>query len=71
LEALVFKKIFETWSIVSQDLGLQEVADYWEQVYPYDDYQNDDLPKNIISTLYNNRNPDNKKIVFYGMGHLR
>src|SRR6056297_2443489 len=49
---------------ISRSFGLQEVADYWEQVIIMNDYQKRRFADNIISTLYNT--VSGKKIVFYG-----
>tara|TARA_R110002012_G_scaffold283304_2_gene473565 strand:+ start:8517 stop:9914 length:1398 start_codon:yes stop_codon:yes gene_type:complete len=59
-----FQKDILNLVYISQSLGLQEVADYWEQVILMNDYQKRRFAENIISTLYNT--VTDKKIVFYG-----
>jgi UDPglucose 6-dehydrogenase len=59
-----FQKDILNLVYISQSLGLQEVADYWEQVIIMNDYQKRRFAENIISTLYNT--VSGKKIVFYG-----
>ena len=49
---------------IAQSYGLQEVADYWEQVIIMNDYQKRRFAENIVTTLYNT--VSGKKIVFYG-----
>ncbi|WP_282116047.1 nucleotide sugar dehydrogenase [Cellulophaga baltica] len=59
-----FQKDILNLVYISQSLGLQEVADYWEQVIIMNDYQKRRFADNIISTLYNT--VSGKKIVFFG-----
>ncbi|MDP5230424.1 MAG: nucleotide sugar dehydrogenase, partial [Cellulophaga sp.] len=59
-----FQKDILNLVYISQSLGLQEVADYWEQVIIMNDYQKRRFAENIINTLYNT--VSGKKIVFYG-----
>ena len=59
-----FQKDILNLVYISQSLGLQEVADYWEQVIIMNDYQKRRFADNIISTLYNT--VSGKKIIFYG-----
>jgi UDPglucose 6-dehydrogenase len=44
--------------------GLNEAADYWEQVIKINDYQKHRFAANIVSTLFNT--VSGKKIVFFG-----
>ena len=48
-----FQKDILNLVYISQSLGLQEVADYWEQVIIMNDHQKRRFAKNIVSTLYN------------------
>ena len=59
-----FQKDILNLVYISRSFGLQEVADYWEQVIIMNDYQKRRFAENIISTLYNT--VSGKKIVFYG-----
>lgn len=59
-----FQKDILNLVYISQSLGLQEVADYWEQVIIMNDYQKRRFAENIITTLYNT--VSGKKIIFYG-----
>lgn len=59
-----FQKDILNLVYISRSFGLQEVADYWEQVIIMNDYQKRRFADNIISTLYNT--VSGKKIVFYG-----
>ncbi|MBO0592823.1 nucleotide sugar dehydrogenase [Cellulophaga sp. E16_2] len=59
-----FQKDILNLVYISHSLGLQEVADYWEQVIIMNDYQKRRFADNIISTLYNT--VSGKKIVFFG-----
>jgi UDPglucose 6-dehydrogenase len=49
---------------IAKSFGLNEVADYWEQVIIMNDHQKDRFAKNIITTLYNTIS--GKKIAFLG-----
>jgi UDPglucose 6-dehydrogenase len=59
-----FQKDILNLVYIAKTFGLQEVADYWEQVIIMNDYQKRRFADNIISTLYNT--VSGKKIVFYG-----
>ncbi|MEJ1222365.1 nucleotide sugar dehydrogenase [Sediminicola sp. 1XM1-17] len=59
-----FQKDILNLVYIARSFGLQEVADYWEQVIIMNDYQKRRFAENIISTLYNT--VSGKKIVFYG-----
>lgn len=59
-----FQKDILNLVYIARSYGLQEVADYWEQVIIMNDYQKKRFAENIISTLYNT--VSGKKIVFYG-----
>ncbi|PCJ95901.1 MAG: UDP-glucose 6-dehydrogenase [Flavobacteriaceae bacterium] len=59
-----FQKDILNLVYISRSFGLQEVADYWEQVIIMNDYQKRRFAENIVSTLYNT--VSGKKIVFYG-----
>jgi UDPglucose 6-dehydrogenase len=59
-----FQKDILNLVYIASSFGLQEVADYWEQVIIMNDYQKRRFAENIISTLYNT--VSGKKIVFYG-----
>lgn len=59
-----FQKDILNLVYISRSYGLQEVADYWEQVIIMNDYQKMRFAEHIISTLYNTVN--GKKIAFYG-----
>lgn len=59
-----FQKDILNLVYIAKSYGLQEVADYWEQVVTINDYQKRRFADNIISTLYNT--VSGKKIVFYG-----
>jgi len=59
-----FQKDILNLVYISRSYGLQEVADYWEQVIIMNDYQKRRFAENMISTLYNT--VSGKKIVFYG-----
>ena len=49
---------------IAKSYGLNEVADYWEQVIIMNDHQKKRFAKNIIKTLYNT--VSGKKIAFLG-----
>jgi len=59
-----FQKDILNLVYIARSFGLQEVADYWEQVIIMNDYQKRRFAENIITTLYNT--VSGKKIVFYG-----
>ncbi len=59
-----FQKDILNLVYIAKSYGLNEVADYWEQVIIINDYQRRRFADNIISTLYNT--VSDKKIVFYG-----
>ncbi|MGY8914829.1 MAG: nucleotide sugar dehydrogenase, partial [Flavobacteriales bacterium] len=59
-----FQKDILNLVYIARSFGLQEVADYWEQVIIMNDYQKRRFAENIISTLYNT--VSGKKIVVYG-----
>ena len=59
-----FQKDILNLVYIASSYGLQEVADYWEQVIIMNDYQKRRFAENIVSTLYNT--VSGKKIVFYG-----
>lgn len=59
-----FQKDILNLVYISKSFGLQEVADYWEQVIIMNDHQKRRFSKNIVSTLYNT--VADKKIAFLG-----
>lgn len=59
-----FQKDILNLVYICQSLGLQEVADYWEQVILMNDYQKRRFADKIISTLFNT--VSGKKIAFLG-----
>lgn len=59
-----FQKDILNLVYIARSFGLQEVADYWEQVIIMNDYQKSRFAEHIISTLYNTIS--GKKIVMYG-----
>jgi len=59
-----FQKDILNLVYIAQSYGLQEVADYWEQVIIMNDYQKRRFAENIVNTLYNT--VSGKKILFYG-----
>jgi len=59
-----FQKDILNLVYICRSLGLQEVADYWEQVIIMNDYQKRRFADNIITTLYNT--VSDKKIAFLG-----
>ena len=59
-----FQKDILNLVYICHTLGLQEVADYWEQVIMMNDYQKRRFADNIIKTLYNT--VSGKKIAFLG-----
>ena len=59
-----FQKDILNLVYIASSYGLQEVADYWEQVIIMNDYQKRRFAENIVSTLFNTVN--DKKIAFLG-----
>jgi UDPglucose 6-dehydrogenase len=59
-----FQKDILNLVYIAQSLGLQEVADYWEQVIIMNNHQRERFARNIVSTLYNT--VSGKKITFLG-----
>lgn len=59
-----FQKDILNLVYIARSYGLNEVADYWEQVILMNDYQKRRFAENIIATLYNT--VSGKKIAFYG-----
>ncbi len=59
-----FQKDILNLVYIAKSYGLNEVAEYWEQVIKMNDYQKSRFAKNIIKTLYNT--VSGKKITFLG-----
>ena len=59
-----FQKDILNLVYIAKSYGLNEVADYWEQVIIMNDHQKRRFAKNIIKTLYNT--VSGKKIAFLG-----
>ena len=59
-----FQKDILNLVYISKSFGLNEVADYWEQVIIMNDHQKRRFSRNIVSTLYNTIS--GKKIAFLG-----
>ncbi len=59
-----FQKDILNLVYIAKSYGLQEVADYWEQVILMNDHQKRRFAKNIVTTLYNT--VADKKIAFLG-----
>ncbi len=59
-----FQKDILNLVYIARSYGLDEVADYWEQVIIANDYQKSRFAENIISSLY--KTISGKKIVLYG-----
>lgn len=59
-----FQKDILNLVYISKSFGLNEVADYWEQVIIMNDHQKRRFAKNIVTTLYNT--VADKKITFLG-----
>ncbi len=59
-----FQKDILNLVYIAKSYGLNEVADYWEQVVVMNDHQKRRFAKNIIKTLYNT--VSGKKIAFLG-----
>jgi UDPglucose 6-dehydrogenase len=59
-----FQKDILNLVYIAKSFGLQEVADYWEQVIIMNDHQKNRFARKIVSTLYNT--VSGKKIAFLG-----
>ena len=59
-----FQKDILNLVYIAKTYGLNEVADYWEQVILINDYQKNRFSDNIVSTLYNT--VSGKKIALFG-----
>ena len=59
-----FQKDILNLVYIAKSYGLQEVADYWEQVILMNDHQKRRFARNIVTTLYNT--VADKKIAFLG-----
>ncbi len=59
-----FKKDILNLVYIAKSYGLNEVADYWEQVIVMNDHQKSRFAKTIVKTLYNT--VSGKKIAFLG-----
>ncbi len=59
-----FQKDILNLVYIAKSFGLNEVADYWEQVIIMNDYQKRRFSRNIVKTLYNT--VADKKITFLG-----
>lgn len=59
-----FQKDILNLVYIAKSYGLDEVADYWEQVVKMNDYQKQRFSDNIVKTLYNT--VSGKKIAFLG-----
>lgn len=59
-----FQKDILNLVYIAKSYGLDEVADYWEQVILMNDYQKKRFAENIVTTLFNTVN--DKKIAFLG-----
>jgi UDPglucose 6-dehydrogenase len=59
-----FQKDILNLVYIAKSYGLNEVADYWEQVIIMNDHQKRRFSKNIVSTLYNT--VSGKKVAFLG-----
>lgn len=59
-----FQKDILNLVYIAKTYGLEEVADYWEQVILMNDHQKQRFSDRIVSTLYNN--VSGKKITFFG-----
>ena len=59
-----FQKDILNLVYISKSFGLNEVADYWEQVIIMNDHQKRRFSKNIVQSLYNT--VAGKKITFFG-----
>jgi UDPglucose 6-dehydrogenase len=61
---VAFQKDILNLVYIAKSYGLQEVADYWEQVIILNDHQKRRFSKTIVKTLYNT--VSDKKIAFLG-----
>jgi len=61
-----FQKDILNLVYIAKSYGLDQVADYWEQVVIMNDHQKRRFSRNIVSTLYNTIS--GKKITFLGWG---
>jgi len=59
-----FQKDILNLVYIAKSYGLNEVADYWEQVILMNEHQKNRFSDNIVSTLYNT--VSGKKITFFG-----
>lgn len=59
-----FQKDILNLVYIAKSYGLNEVADYWEQVVIMNDYQKERFTNKLIGTLYNT--VSDKKITFFG-----
>lgn len=59
-----FQKDILNLVYIAKSYGLNEVADYWEQVIIMNDHQKNRFAKNIVKTLYNT--VSGKKIAMFG-----
>lgn len=59
-----FQKDILNLVYLNRYFGLNEVADYWEQVIKMNDYQKNRFAANIVSTLFNT--VSGKRIAFFG-----
>lgn len=59
-----FQKDILNLVYIARSYGLNEVADYWEQVITMNDHQKRRFANNIVSTLYNT--VAGKKLTFFG-----
>ena len=59
-----FQKDILNLVYICKSFGLQEIADYWEQVVIMNDHQKRRFARNIVSTMYNT--VADKKIAFLG-----
>ncbi|WP_282163158.1 nucleotide sugar dehydrogenase [Ulvibacterium marinum] len=59
-----FQKDILNLVYIARSYGLNEVANYWEQVILINDYQKQRFADNIVTSLYNT--VSGKKIIFYG-----
>ncbi|MCG2419782.1 nucleotide sugar dehydrogenase [Aequorivita sp. F47161] len=59
-----FQKDILNLVYIAKSYGLNEVADYWEQVIIMNDHQKNRFAENIVSKLYNT--VSGKKITFFG-----
>ena len=59
-----FQKDILNLVYISKSLGLNKVAEYWNQVIEYNNHQRERFAKNILTSLYNT--VADKKICFFG-----